>query len=91
MNYVEQLKVYLASNPDNRIYLIGHADSRGSEEANIKVSRERAENIQDYLMEKGVNSSQIVVEAKGDTEPIASNDTSEGRDQNRRVEIKIKK
>lgn len=90
-NYADQLKIYLASDPDNKVYVTGHADSRGTPEANARFSRERAEYIRDFLIENGVTISQIVTEAKGDTEPLASNDTEEGRSKNRRVEIKITK
>ncbi len=91
MNYLEQLKIYLSSDPDNKVYITGHADSKGTGEANTRFSRERAENIRDYLIENGVESSQIVMEGKGDKEPVASNETEEGRSKNRRVEIKINK
>ena len=67
----------------------GHADSKGSEKYNMGLSRRRAERVKKYLVEHGVADSRIRVEAAGETKPVASNATPEGRAKNRRVEIRV--
>ncbi len=63
----------------------GHSDSRGTLEHNRKLSLRRAEAVRDYLVRLGVDRGRIVVVGKGASEPVASNDTPQGRAQNRRV------
>jgi OOP family OmpA-OmpF porin len=67
----------------------GHTDSTGPEAYNQKLSERRANAVKDYLVGKGVPADRIYVEGKGETSPVASNATREGRAQNRRVEIEI--
>lgn len=75
--------------PQTRIQVEGHTDSRGSEQNNLALSRRRAEAVRDYLMQNGVASSRIQVAAYGESKPVADNSTAYGRQQNRRVEIKV--
>jgi OOP family OmpA-OmpF porin len=89
--YIENLKIYLGSDPGNKVYVTGHADPRGSREANMRFSRERADFIAGYLISNGVDKSQTVVAARGASDPVASNETEAGRSKNRRVEVKIQK
>jgi outer membrane protein OmpA-like peptidoglycan-associated protein len=79
----------LARNFDGsmRVTIIGHTDSTGSDAMNDELSRQRAEAVRSYLSRRGVPADKVVVEARGEHEPIASNDTESGRAQNRRVEI----
>lgn len=74
-----------------RVMLTGHTDSKGDAATNMTLGRRRAEAVQNVLVGKGVNKAQIEVASKGMTEPVASNDTEEGREQNRRVEVRILK
>ena len=67
----------------------GHADNIGRADYNVELSRQRAESIRDALFEFGVSDDRLVAEGYGANFPIASNDTPEGREQNRRVEIVI--
>jgi outer membrane protein OmpA-like peptidoglycan-associated protein len=67
----------------------GHTDSRGTPQHNIDLSQRRAQAVVDYFMSKDVNPARLVAMGKGETEPIASNDTDAGRRQNRRVEILV--
>lgn len=67
----------------------GHTDSIGTEQYNQGLSQRRANSVKDYLVSKGVAADRIYVEGKGETSPVASNSTREGRAQNRRVEIEI--
>lgn len=76
--------------PDNIILVEGHTDSVGSESYNQKLSEQRASNVADYLIDNGVRSSNVTVFGYGETRPKSSNDTAEGRQLNRRVEIHIR-
>ncbi|MGB6103595.1 MAG: OmpA family protein [Pusillimonas sp.] len=67
----------------------GHTDSIGTEEYNQGLSQRRANSVKNYLVSQGVAADRIYVEGKGETSPVASNSTREGRAQNRRVEIEI--
>ncbi|MBS0032379.1 OmpA family protein [Chitinophaga sp. 22321] len=69
--------------------LSGHTDNVGSKTRNLALSRERAESVKTYLVEKGVNASKIEAVGYGMTQPIASNKTAAGRQKNRRVEFTI--
>ena len=71
------------------IDVIGHTDSTGDEDYNMGLSVRRAEAVRDYLVSRGIDSSIIDVSGLGETSPISSNATREGRAQNRRVEIHV--
>ncbi len=79
----------LARNTDAalRMNVIGHTDSTGSDAVNRPLSLDRAESVRDYLVGRGVAASRIVVDGRGASEPVASNDSESGRAMNRRVEI----
>lgn len=73
------------------IELSAHTDFIGSDKANQKLSEDRAVAARQYLISKGIDESRIVPKGYGSSVPVASNDTEEGRQQNRRVEFKILK
>ncbi len=75
--------------PRTQVQIIGHTDSRGTEESNDELSRRRARAVADELIGDGVNGTRITTLGRGATQPIAGNDTPEGRAQNRRVEINV--
>lgn len=77
----------LYNDPNLRIQVVGHTDSKGSDAYNQRLSERRAQATGDYLVSQGVNSSQITTEGRGEREPRADNTTAAGRAQNRRVEI----
>lgn len=77
----------LRDDPSLRIRVVGHTDSVGSATYNQQLSEKRARATADYLISRGVSSSQVSVEGRGESEPRASNATADGRAQNRRVEI----
>lgn len=79
----------LAQHPDTTINIVGHTDNTGSDAINDPLSINRAAHTRDYLVEHGVGMSRIHIDGHGSHEPIASNDTSAGRAQNRRVEIYV--
>lgn len=72
-----------------RVRLTGHTDNVGGDEANVALGRARAREIRDILTSKGVNANQITIDSKGESQPVASNDTEAGRHDNRRVEVRL--
>ncbi|MES1943702.1 outer membrane protein A precursor [Salinisphaera sp. PC39] len=72
------------------VHVVGHTDSTGSDEYNQKLSEKRASAVAKYLSSQGVSSSRMVTWGRGESEPIASNDTKAGRARNRRVDIVVK-
>ncbi|TJY65064.1 OmpA family protein [Sinimarinibacterium sp. CAU 1509] len=82
---VEILKKY----PDMQVEVAGHTDSIGSDEYNQKLSEGRAESVRAYFVEHGVPESQMTVKGYGESEPRDTNDTEEGRELNRRVELRV--
>jgi outer membrane protein OmpA-like peptidoglycan-associated protein len=73
--------------PSLHLSVEGHTDSVGSDQYNQDLSEHRAESVRDYFVQQGISSGVIEARGFGKTEPIASNDTAEGRQQNRRVEL----
>ena len=73
--------------PTLHVAVEGHTDSVGTDDYNQQLSERRAQAVRDYFVQQGINSSAVDAKGYGKTEPIASNDTSEGRQQNRRVEL----
>lgn len=71
------------------VFVVGHTDSKGSDAYNQKLSERRADAVADYLARRGVNWSRMTAEGKGEAEPRADNNTADGRQLNRRVEIMI--
>jgi OmpA-OmpF porin, OOP family len=69
--------------------LAGHTDNVGSDANNMKLSKDRAESVKNYLVSKGANPSRIEATGYGETQPIASNKTAAGRAKNRRVEFTL--
>ena len=71
------------------VMIVGHTDSDGSDSHNQQLSERRGRSTQDHLSSLGVASSRLASRGRGEAEPIASNGTTEGRRQNRRVEVAI--
>jgi outer membrane protein OmpA-like peptidoglycan-associated protein len=69
------------------VEVAGHTDSMGSDEYNQGLSERRANAVKDYLLSKGVKASRLSARGYGESRPVASNDTEEGRAENRRVEL----
>ncbi|WP_027194899.1 OmpA family protein [Paraburkholderia sprentiae] len=80
----------IRSHPDKRILVAGHTDNVGNADSNLKLSVARAGAVRDWLTDaSGIASTQFAIQGYGDTRPIASNDTQDGRAKNRRVEITL--
>ena len=77
----------LRNNQNAQVRVIGHTDSTGNDGINDPLSLARAESTRNYLTARGISGSRIQVQGMGSRQPIATNDTSEGRARNRRVEI----
>ncbi|MFN3840278.1 MAG: OmpA family protein [Cyclobacteriaceae bacterium] len=82
---------FLKANPHVEIELSGHTDNRGSYRALMELSQKRVNRVKSYMVSKGINPSRITGKGYGGTKPVASNDTEESRQLNRRVEFTIKK
>jgi len=81
----------LKENPTAKFNISGHTDSIGNASFNLKLSKERAATVKDYLVSNGVSADRLTSDGFGDTQPIGSNSTNEGRASNRRVEVKYVK
>jgi len=86
---LDSIAQWLLSRPSMVVEIAGHTDSIGSATYNLSLSQRRAEAVREYLIEKGVSPERIYARGYGETQPISSNSTEEGRAKNRRVEIRI--
>jgi outer membrane protein OmpA-like peptidoglycan-associated protein len=83
------LVAFVKEDPNQKIVLEGHTDSIGSDSYNLKLSQQRAEAVQEFLVKNGVLAASITARGLGESYPIAPNDTEAGRLHNRRVQIII--
>lgn len=74
---------------ETNILIDGHTDSVGSDDYNMKLSEDRADAVHDYLVSLGVSRSRLGIRGFGESQPVASNESDSGRQQNRRVEVSI--
>lgn len=88
MNYADSVKTYLDLYPENTLTIIGHADSDGTDQHNLKLGLERAENAKKYFLDLGVTAA-ISTESKGESEPAFPNDSELNMQKNRRVNFVI--
>lgn len=88
---LESIAEIMQEYPNTIFHIGGHTDSTGSASYNEQLSRERANAVKDYLVEHGVAENRLTSEGYGESEPIASNNTAQGRQENRRVEISLDK
>ncbi len=88
-NALNDLVEVMKLKPGLVIEISGHTDNVGSPESNLKLSLDRANAVKNYLVQHGIAASRITTQGYGDTKPAASNDTDEGKQKNRRTEVKI--
>ena len=86
---VDRLATFLRENPERRVAIEGHTDSVGSDSANLSLSQRRADAVRAALTSRGIDGTRITAQGMGEAVPVASNDTAEGRQRNRRVEVII--
>ena len=78
----------LLAHSDTEVEIAGHTDSKGSDEYNQALSERRAESVRDFLIDLGVDPGRLQARGYGDTGPVDSNATDEGRERNRRIEMR---
>ena len=86
---MEELYQALVDNPEMNILIIGHTDNVGTDTYNQKLSEGRAKSVRNEMVRRGIDPDRIEWKGMGESQPITTNDTEEGRATNRRVEIKI--
>ncbi|MFC3196914.1 OmpA family protein [Parapedobacter deserti] len=86
---IDKLVQLLNDYPGASLIVDGHTDATGTEEYNQWLSEKRAESVKKYAVERGINGSRITTHGYGQAKPVAPNNTKEGRQRNRRVEVTI--
>lgn len=86
---IDKLVNLLDEYPSASLIVDGHTDATGTEDYNQWLSQKRAESVMNYAIEKGLNKNSITTNGYGQTKPVAPNNTKEGREKNRRVEVTI--
>lgn len=86
---LDQMAAALARMPTRTVDIIGHTDNSGSRASNIALSQARADAVKGYLVTKGISPQQMTTTGVGPDQPIASNDTNDGRAKNRRIEFRV--
>ena len=71
------------------IEIAGHTDNVGVSDSNLKLSQDRANAVRDYLVKKGIDQTRVIAKGYGDTQALASNNTNEGKQKNRRTEVRL--
>jgi OmpA-OmpF porin, OOP family len=85
---LDEIVAGMKEQPELRVEIQGHTDSRGSKALNDRLSQQRAESVMAYLVSKGISRDRLTARGYGPDKPVASNDTVQGRAENRRVELK---
>ncbi len=86
---IDRLADFMEDNPERRLLIEGHTDSRGSEEYNQELSHRRAYAVTEALVQRGIESNRLRPVGLGESYPVTSNESSAGRQQNRRVEVVV--
>jgi outer membrane protein OmpA-like peptidoglycan-associated protein len=86
---LRNLATNLDKYPDTDLLIVGHTDSTGTDSYNLALSKRRAMAVSDYLSAQGVARTRLRMDGRGEAEPVASNDSDDGRQRNRRVEVAI--
>ena len=86
---LDKLRTTLLKYPETNITIIGHTDSKGTKQYNQTLSETRASTVANYTSQNGIDKNRLTAIGKGETDPIATNDTEEGSASNRRVEFVI--
>jgi len=89
MRTIDQLVTFLKDNPERTVNVEGYTDSVGSDNFNLGLSQRRADAVRMALTTRGIEATRVASRGYGESSPVASNDTAEGRQRNRRIEIVI--
>jgi OmpA-OmpF porin, OOP family len=90
LSYLDRTAFALKAAPPDAVFEIGgHTDNAGNSESNKQLSQQRADALRNYLISRGVSPTKLVARGYGDTKPVASNDTDEGKFHNRRIEFAV--
>lgn len=89
IEYLDHIAMEMKQSPNKRFEIDGFASAEGTAEHNMVLSADRANSVKVYLANSGVDASRLSTKGFGEAKPIASNDTESGREQNRRVEVKL--
>jgi outer membrane protein OmpA-like peptidoglycan-associated protein len=91
MNIIQQVAEMLKEHPEVALKIEGHTDSDGSDSYNLELSQKRAQAVKEALIKQGVDGQKLTAEGFGESKPVSTNDTDEGRASNRRVEFVLVK
>jgi outer membrane protein OmpA-like peptidoglycan-associated protein len=86
---LKELFDYLSLKPDLKVEIAGHTDDVGNDDSNLTLSQHRADAVKSWLIRRGISSERIIAKGYGETRPIASNKTEEGKQKNRRTEVHL--
>jgi outer membrane protein OmpA-like peptidoglycan-associated protein len=86
---LDRLEKVLVENPTIKVEISGHTDNVGGDDYNLDLSEKRAQSVVSHLQGKGIDPARMIAKGYGETQPLATNDTPEGRQENRRTEFKI--
>ena len=89
MLILEKAVGFLQEHPEYKVKITGHTDNVGDNDYNMKLSKDRAEDVLKIFNRKGINFNRLHAEGKGESAPVESNDTDEGRALNRRIEVEL--
>jgi outer membrane protein OmpA-like peptidoglycan-associated protein len=89
MKNLYRLVTFLKEYPDRAVLVEGHTDSSGSDATNLALSQQRADSVRSFLIENGIEPGRVLARGYGKAYPVAGNDTAEGRQKNRRVDVVI--
>ena len=86
---LNRLVKMLTDNTAIKLEISGHTDNTGADDSNLKLSQDRAQSVVDYLTKNGIKKDRLEAKGYGESVPIATNETNEGKALNRRVEFKV--
>ncbi|HWD90338.1 MAG TPA: OmpA family protein [Mucilaginibacter sp.] len=89
IQYLDHVVTEMKLDPSKRFMLNGYASAEGTAAHNLQLSKDRANSVKQYLVNAGINNTDLSTKGWGTKHPIASNDTESGKEQNRRVEVKL--
>ncbi len=84
---LDELTSLLKAHPERRVKIAGHTDTSGNKQKNLELSRDRARAVSGYLISRGIPREQLLAQGYGSSQPIATNETEQGRTRNRRIEV----